>query len=165
MAYNQYLRLAGTCSIVFGLALTALALPGVFLHYSAWWAGLLFVPATLLVLGGLASRRGIPLGEVGRWLTDRPLRAARPGRRVMPAPALRRQLLGETATRLVVCAAWIVLIGWGGVLLFGAGLAAVAYGAVQLFGSGPRVESEERRRQVRFRIHRRPLLGAPDLTA
>jgi hypothetical protein len=165
MRYVQYLRLAGACAILLGLALTLLALPGVFLHYPAWWAGLLFVPGTLLVLGGKASRRGSPLGEPGRWLTDRPLRGARPGRDVVAAPILRRQILGETGACIVGAGAWIVLIGGIGLVFFGAGLALLAYGVLELFFSAPHIVDVEKRRRVRFRIHRRSVIGAPELTS
>jgi hypothetical protein len=42
MAYRDYLRWEGGCSIVLGLALAALALPGLLVSYRAWWIGLLF---------------------------------------------------------------------------------------------------------------------------
>jgi hypothetical protein len=165
MRYVQYLRLAGACAILLGFALTLLALPGVFLHYAAWWAGLLFVPGTLLLIGGKAARRGTPLGAPGRWLTDRPLRAAREGRDVLPAALLRRQILGETSAFIVGAGAWIVLVGGIGLVFFGGGLALVAYGALQLFWAAPRIVDVETRRRVRFRIHRRSLLGVPELTS
>ncbi len=164
MRYVQYLRLSGACALLVGLALALLALPGVFIHYPAWWAGLLFVPALLLVLGGAASRRGTPLGAPGRWTTDRPLRAALPGRSAVPAPVVRRQLLGETATGVVAGGAWIVLVNAGGLLFFGGGLAVATYGALQLFAAAPRVVSEERRRRTCFRLHRRAALRGVKLT-
>lgn len=164
MRYVQYLRLSGACCIVLGVALTLLALPGVFLHYAAWWAGLLFVPGTLLIVGGRAARRGTPLGEPGRWLTDHPLEGAREGRDVLSAPFVRRQILGEMAAFVVGCGAWIVIVGGVGLVFFGGGLASVAYGALQLFWAAPRAVEVEQRRRTRFRIHRRSLLGAPELT-
>lgn len=165
MRYVQYLRLAGVCSILLGIALALLALPGVFLHYGAWWAGLLFVPGTLLILSGRAAQRGSPLGAPGRWLTDRPLRAAREGREVLPAAMVRRQILGETSAFIVGGGAWIVLIGGLGLVFFGGGLALVAYGALQLFWAAPLMVEVEERRRVRFRIHRRSLIGTPELTS
>ncbi|MDP9383702.1 MAG: hypothetical protein M3P50_00430, partial [Actinomycetota bacterium] len=70
MRYPDYLRLEGWCSIVLGLALAALAFPGLLVSYDKWWIGLLFVPGVLLALGGwAAARRGVPLGAPGRWLT------------------------------------------------------------------------------------------------
>ncbi len=150
--------------MLLGAALALLAIPGVFVHYAAWWAGLLFVPGTLLLIGGAAAQRGTPIGEPGRWTTDGPLRKARPGRSVLSTPVLRRQLLGETGTAVVACGAWIVLVNVAGLVFFGGGLALAAYGAVLLFAAAPRVAAEERREQVRFRIHRRGAFGGIELT-
>ncbi len=97
MPYRDYLRLEGWCSIVLGLALAVVAFPGLLLDADGAAWGLLFVPGVLVVLGGWAAlRRGIPLSQPGRWLTDRPLAGARPGRPALDAAGLRRRLVLET---------------------------------------------------------------------
>jgi len=164
MPYASYLRLEGWCSIVLGLALAAVAFPGLLLDYDgAAWA-LLFVPGVLLVLGGWAAlRRGIPLARPGRWLTDRPLARAEPGRPALDAARLRRRLLAETAIWIAAVTAWVLVGARDGLLILGTGLASAAFGAVQAFPAAARVRAEEAARGVRYVVARRPGLGTPDL--
>jgi len=164
MPYRQYLRLEGMCSIVLGLALALVAFPGLILSYERWWIGLLFVPATLIALGGFAAwRRGVSPLRPGEWLTERPLATADSARPALPAPGIRRRLLVETAVWIVGVTAWVVLAGSSGLLIFGSGLASAAYGAVQAFAARARVSGEERRDGSRYFVSERPGLGTPKL--
>jgi hypothetical protein len=98
MAYRDYLRLEGWCSVVLGLALALVAFPGLLLDYDGAVLGAAVRPGGPARLGGWAAlRRGIPLSQPGRWLTDRPLAGARPDRPALDAARLRRRLLLETA--------------------------------------------------------------------
>ena len=165
MPYRDYLRWEGTCSIVLGLALALVAFPGLLVSYDAAWTGLLFVPAVLLLLGGFAAlRRGVPLGAVGRWLTERPLACARTGAEALPAAGLRRRLVIETAIWVVAVCAWVAFARSSGLLIFGTGLASVAYGAVQAFASRGRVVRAERERGVAYAVAERPGIGLPRLS-
>ena len=165
MPYRDYLRWEGSCSIVLGLALALVAFPGLLVSYDAAWAGFLFVPAVLLLLGGFAAlRRGVPLGAVGRWLTERPLSGARAGADTLPAAKLRRRLVIETAIWIVAVCAWVVFAGSSGLLIFGTGLASAAYGAVQAFASRDRVVRTERERGTAYAVAERPGLGLPKLS-
>ncbi len=164
MRYPDYLRLEGWCSIVLGLALAALAFPGLLVSYDAWWIGLLFVPGVLLALGGwAAARRGVPLAAPGRWLTERPLREATPGRPGLDAARLRRRLVAETALWIAGVAAWIVLARSSGLLIFGTGLASAAFGAVQAFAARAHVRAAERVSGAAYVVAERPGLGSPSL--
>jgi len=165
MAYRDYLRWEGACSIVLGLALALVAFPGLLVSYAGAWTGLLFVGAVLLLLGGFATlRRGVPLVAVGRWLTERPLADAEPERRALPAARLKRRLLVETGIWVVAVCAWVVLARSSGLLIFGTGLASAAYGAVQALASRGRVARMERERGVRYTVAERPGLGLPRLS-
>jgi len=164
MAYCDYLRLEGWCSIVLGLALAAVAFPGLLLDYDGAAWGLLLVPAVLLALGSWARlRHGIPLSSPGRWLTERPLAGARPGRPALDAGRLRRRLLAETAIWIVAVTAWVLLGARDGVLIFGTGLASAAFGTVQAFAAAARVRAVEAARGERHVVARRPGLGVPEL--
>lgn len=165
MAYRDYLRWEGGCSIVLGLALAGVAFPGLLVSYDAAWTGLLFVPAVLLALGGWAAwRGGVPIGAPGRWLTERPLREARAGEVALDAAALRRRLAVETAIWIVAVCAWVIVARSSGLLIFGTGLASAAFGAVQAFAGRARVDAVERERGERYAVARRPGLGTPSLT-
>lgn len=166
MRYRDYLRWEGWCSIVLGLELAAIAAPGVVLHYDGWWIGLLFVPATLLALGIYARwRRGVPLTAASRWLTERPLERAGPGRPVLEAAGLRRRLVLETVLWIVAVSAWVLVGARDGLLVFGTGLASVAFGAVQALAAPRRVAAVEAARGEVLRVSRRPGLGTPELAA
>jgi hypothetical protein len=164
MAYRDYLRLEGWCSIVLGLALALVALPGVLLEYDgAAWA-LLFVPGVLLALGSWAAlRHGIPLSRPGRWLTDRPLAGARSGRPALDAARLRRRLLLETGIWIAAVTAWVLVGARDGLLILGTGLASAAFGAVQALAATARVRAVEAARGERYVVARRPGLGTPEL--
>ncbi len=134
MPYAAYLRLEGWCSIALGLALALLAFPGLLLDGSGTLWGLLAVPAVLLALGAWArGRHGIPLTAPGRWLTDRPLAGAEPGRRPLDPGPLRRRLIGESVLWVVAVGAWVLIGARDGALIFGTGLASAAFGAVPAF--------------------------------
>ncbi len=164
MSYARYLRLEGWCSIVLGLALAVVAAPGVLLDYDGAAWGLAFVPGVLLALGGWAAlRHGIPPTRPGRWLTDRPLAGARPGRAALDATRLRRRLLAETAIWILAVTAWVLVGARDGLLILGTGLASAAFGAVQAFAATARVREVEAARGERYVVARRPGLGTPDL--
>jgi len=165
MAYRDYLRWEGSCSIVLGLALALVAFPGLLVTYEAAWVGLLFVPAALLLLGGFAAlRRGVPLGAVGRWLTERPLARAGPDAGALPAARLKRRLLVETGIWIVAVCGWVLLARSSGLLIFGTGLASAAYGVVQAFASRARVVRAEGDRGVGYAVAERPGIGLPALS-
>ena len=164
MAYRDYLRLEGWCSIVLGLALALVAAPGLLLDYDGAAWGLLFVPAVLLALGSWAAlRHGIPFARPGRWLTDRPLAGARPGRPGLDAARLRRRLVVETAIWILAVTAWVVLGARDGLLILGTGLASAAFGAVQAFAASARVRAVEAEGGEPYVVARRPGLGTPEL--
>jgi hypothetical protein len=166
MPYAAYLRLEGWCSIALGLALALLAFPGLLLDGDGTLWGLLAVPAVLLALGAWArGRHGIPFTAPGRWLTDRPLAGAQPGRRPLDPGPLRRRLIGESVVWVVAVAAWVLIGARDGALIFGTGLASAAFGAVQAFLATARVRAVEAARGERYAIARRPGLGTPDLAA
>ena len=166
MRYRDLLRFEGTCSIVLGLALAALAFPGWLVSYPAPWAGLLFVPAVLLALGAFAVvRRGASPWRPSQWLTARPLSTAASGRSALPAPQLRRRLVVETAIWMVAAGAWIALTGSSGLLFFGTGLASAAYGVLQALPSARRVAAVEASSGETFVVARRPGFGTPELGA
>jgi hypothetical protein len=165
MAYRDYLRLEGTCSIVLGLALALLAFPGLLVSWSGLWTAPLFVAATLAALAAHAAlRRGVPPLAAGRWLTEHPLGTARPGREALDASRLRRRLVIETAIWIVAVAAWVLLARESGLLIFGTGLASAAFGVVQAFAARARVTGAERTQGRRYAVSRRPGLGTPELT-
>ena len=165
MAYRDYLRWEGGCSIVLGLALALVAFPGLLVSYDGAWIGLLFVPAVLLALGGWAAlRRGVPFGAPGRWLTERPLTGAAGGARPLDAGRLKRRLGIETAIWIVAVTAWVVLARESGLLIFGTGLASAAFGAVQAFAASGRAGRADAERGTVHRVARRPGLGTPSLT-
>jgi hypothetical protein len=164
MPYARYVRLEGWCSIVLGLALAGVALPGVLLDYDGAAWGLLFVPGVLLALGGWAAlRHGIPLTRPGRWLTDRPLAGARPGRTPLDPRRLQRRLVAETAIWIVAVTAWVLVGARDGLLILGTGLASAAFGAVQAFAACARVRAVEAARGECYVVARRPGLGTPEL--
>jgi hypothetical protein len=164
VSYVRYLRLEGWCSIVLGLALAVVAAPGVLLDYDGAAWGLAFVPGVLLALGGWAAlRHGIPPTRPGRWLTDRPLAGARPGRAALDAARLRRRLLAETAIWILAVTAWVLVGARDGLLILGTGLASAAFGAVQAFAATARVRAVEAARGERYVVARRPGLGTPEL--
>jgi len=163
MRYPDYLRLEGGGSIALGLVLAVGAFPGLFVSYRAPVAALALVPAVVAFLAVLGVRAGAPLGAPGRWLTERPLREAAPGRDPLPASPLRRRLLVETGLWIVLSVV-LVAIGSSGWLLFGTGLASVAFGVVQAVFARRRVLAEERARGTTFLVARRPGLGTPSLT-
>jgi len=160
MTYTDYLRLEGWSSIVLGVVLAAVAVPG--LSGDDAWA-LLFVPAVLALLAMIGRRAGARLGRPGEWLTARPLGGADAGRAALPAAALRRRLLVETAVWIVAGSAWVLLADSSHGLFFGTGLASAAFGAVQVIASRARVAEEERRRGERFVVAERPGIGLPRL--
>ena len=164
MRYAAYLRWEGGGSVVLGLALALVAVPGLVVSYDAWWVGLLFVPAVLLALGGWAAARGTAsLLDPGGWLTARPLAGATPGRAGLPEGRLRRRLAVESGLWIVLVCGWVLLARQSGLLVFGTGLASVAYGLVQVLGSAARVRAVERERGASFVVARRPGLGLPEL--
>ena len=163
MPYRDYLAWEGALALVLGLELALVAFPGLILSYPAGWAGVLFVPAALLLFALLARRRGIPLPAAGRWFTERPLAGAQPGRPGLPAARLRRRLVIETAVWIVAVTVWVLAVGSSGLLIFGTGLASAAYGGVQLFLSRAEVIREERARGERFVVAERPGIGTPHL--
>jgi hypothetical protein len=160
MSYTDYLRLEGWSSIVLGLVLAAVAVPG--LSSDDAWA-LLLVPAVLILLALIGRRAGARIGRPGEWLTARPLRGAQPGRSALAAAPLRRRLLAETALWIVLGSAWVLLADSSHGLFLGTGLASVAFGAVQALAARRRVADEERRRGERFVVAERPGLGLPRL--
>ncbi len=162
MTYTDYLRLEGWSSIVLGIVLAAVAVPG--LSGGDAWA-LLLVPALLAFLALVGRRAGARLAAPGEWLTERPLRGADPDRAALPEAPLRRRLLIETAVWIVAGSAWVLLADSSHGLFVGTGLASVAFGALQAFASRARVGEEERRRGTRFAVAERPGLGLPRLVA
>ena len=160
MTYTDYLRLEGWSSIALGAVLAGVAVPG--LGRGDGWA-LLLVPGLLALLALIGRRAGAPLGRPAAWLTERPLGGARTDRAALPATALRRRLLVETAVWIVAGSAWVLLADSSHGLFFGTGLASAAFGALQVFGSRSRVHEEERRRGERFVVAERPGLGLPRL--
>ncbi|CAA9516318.1 MAG: hypothetical protein AVDCRST_MAG45-2222 [uncultured Solirubrobacterales bacterium] len=164
MRYRELLRFEGTCSVVLGLALAALAFPGLLVSYPAAWTGLLFVPAVLLVLGAWAVlRRGSSPWRPGEWLTARPLATATGERRALPSGPLRRRLIVETTIWILAAGAWILLARSSGLVFFGTGLASAAYGLLQAVPSARRVAAVEARSGETFVIARRPGFGTPEL--
>jgi len=164
MRYARYLRLEGWCSIVLGLALALVAFPGLLLDYDGAAWGLAFVPAVLVVLGSWAAlRRGVPLTRPGRWLTERPLAEARPGRPAVDASLLQRRLVAETALWIVAVTAWVLVGARDGLLILGTGLASAAFGAVQAFAAAAHVRTVEAAQGRRYVVARRPGLGTPEL--
>jgi len=160
MSYTDYLRLEGRSSIVLGVALAAVAVPG--LSGDDAWA-LLLVPAVLVLLAVIGRRAGARLGRPGEWLTARPLGGADPRRTALPAGPLRRRLLGETVVWIVAGSAWVLLADSSHGLFLGTGLASVAFGGVQAVAARRRVADEECRRGARFVVAERPGLGLPRL--
>jgi hypothetical protein len=164
MRYADYLRWEGWCSIALGLALALVAFPGLVVSYDRGWAGLLFVPAVLLALGGWAAlRRGVPMAQPGRWLTERPLAGAAPGRAGLDARRLARRLVLESAAWVLAVGAWLLLAGSSGLLIFGTGLASAAFGAVQAFAARRRVLAVEAARGEAYVVAERPGIGTPRL--
>ncbi len=164
MRYRDLLRFEGTCSVVLGLALAALAFPGWLVSYPAPWVGFLFVPAVLLALGAWAVlRRGASPWRPAEWLTARPLSTALGERRALPAEPLRRRLVIETTVWIVAAGAWILLFRSSGLLFFGTGLASAAYGLLQAVPSARRVAEVETRSGETFVVARRPGFGTPEL--
>ena len=164
MRYRDLLRFEGTCSVVLGLALAALAFPGWLVSYPAPWTGLLFVPAVVLALGSWAVlRRGASPWRPAEWLTARPLSTALSERRALAAEPLRRRLVIETTVWIAAAGAWIVLSRSSGLLFFGTGLASAAYGLLQAFPSARRVAAVEARSGETFVVARRPGFGTPEL--
>lgn len=165
MSYRDYLRLEGACSIVLGLALAVVAFPGLVVSYPGAWAAPLFVAGTLAALAVYAAaRRGVPLAAPGRWLTERPLRAARPGRAPLDGARLRRRLVLETAAWIAAVCAWVLIARSSGLLVFGTGLASAAFGAVQAVAAARHVAQAERGDGHRYLVAERPGLGTPTLT-
>jgi hypothetical protein len=167
MRYVDYLRLDGACSAGLGGALVVLGWPGLFgdgrLATAVPWA-IAAVVVTIVLLAGFAARRGLPLGEPGRWLTERSVGAAEPGRTPLEAAALRRRLILETALWIVGVGAWVLLTGRDTTLIWATGWATAAYGLLQLLGSARRVRRLEAEGRGPFLVARRPGLGTPDLT-
>jgi len=164
VAYREYLRLEGVCSIVLGLEMALVAFPGLFVFWEGWPIALLFVPAVLLLLGAFgALRNGARAGRPGEWLTTRPLRGAKEGRPGLPAVALRRRLVLETAIWITGVTALVLIFGSSPLLIFGTGLASAAFGVVQAFPARARVQAEERRRGLRYVVAERPGIGTPNL--
>ena len=162
MSYTDYLRLEGWSSIALGVVLAAVALPG--LSDGDAWA-LLLVPALLVLLALIGRRAGAPLGQPGRWLTERPLGGARGDGAPLPAAPLRRRLLIETAVWIVAGSAWVLLADSSHGLFLGTGLASVAFGVLQAYASRARVREEEQRRGTSFAVAERPGIGLPGLVA
>ncbi len=160
MTYADYLRLEGLSSIVLGLVLAAVAVPG--LSRDDAWA-LLLVPAVLVLLAAIGRRGGARLGRPGEWLTARPLDGARAGVPALPAGPLRRRLLIETAVWIAAGSAWVLLADSSHGLFLGTGLASVAFGLLQAVLSRGRVLDEERARGTRFAVAERTGLGLPRL--
>jgi len=165
MAYREYLRWEGGCSLALGAALAVVAFPGLLVSFARPWAALAFVPVLLVALTAWgALRHGASPLRPGQWLTTRSLRAARPGREALPAPALRRRLLAETSVWVLAVCGWVVLTRSSGFVIFGTGLASAAFGAVQALAAPATVKAAERRRGVAYLVARRPGLGTPELT-
>ncbi len=163
MPYRDYLRWEGTCSILLGAALAALAWPGWLAHYDGAWLALLAVPATLAVMALLGSRAGGAARRPGTWRTTRPLADADARRPAVAPGVLRRRLALETAVWIVAVGAWVAATGDSGWLVLATGLASVAFGAVSAGPSARHVQEAERRAGGRYRVSRRPALGTPEL--
>jgi len=165
MSYGDYLRYEGACSIVLGLALAIVAAPGLVISYPGAWSAPLFVVAALAALAAFAAlRRGVPPLAAGRWLTERPLAGAVPGREPLDAGRLRRRLLVETAIWIVAVCGWVLLGRSSGLLIFGTGLASAAFGLVQAVAAHRRVARAEAADGRRYLVAERPGLGTPSLT-
>lgn len=167
MRYVDYLRLDGACSAGLGGALVVLGWPGLFGEgrlAEAWPWALVAVAVTVALLAGFALRRGLPLGDPGRWLTERSLGAAEPGLPPLDASKLQRRLVIETAVWIIGVGAWVLLTGRDTTLIWATGWATAAYGVLQLVGSARRVARLEAEGRGPFLVARRPGLGTPDLT-
>lgn len=166
MGYRDDLRWEGGASLLLGAAMALVAFPGLVVSYDHAWSAVLWVPVTLALLGGWAAlKRGVPIARVDRWLTDRPLAGAAPGRPVLDARQLKRRVAIETALWIVAVCGWVLLARSSGWLVFGTGLASMAYGAVQAFAAPRAVAAAERARGVRFYVSERPGVGTPTLSS
>ena len=150
--YRDYLRVEGSCSLVLGLALALVALPGLRASYPHAWAAPLFVP---VALGSIVAFCRVRLGTT--WVTERPVRDAQPGLPALDPGPLKRRLIAETAVWIVAVCAWVLATGDSGLLVCGTGLASAAYGAAQLIAA--------RSVPPGLAVARRPGLGTPDLTS
>ena len=157
MRYADYLRLEGTCSIVLGLVLAAVALPG--LEAEQLW-GLVLVPLTLVLLALIGMRAGASPWRPGEWLTTRPLASMRDAA-PLDGRALTRRLVLETVVWIVAVVAWVLITGESRGLVLGTGLASALFGAVQAGPARARVEREA----PDALVAERPGLGTPRLTA
>lgn len=166
MGYRDDLRWEGGASLLLGAAMAIVAFPGLVVSYDHAWSALLWVPATLAALGAWATlRRGVPFAQVDRWLTERPLAGAAPGRPVLDARRLKRRVAIETGLWIAAVCGWVVFAGSSGWLVFGTGLASMAYGAVQAVAAPRAVARAEQARGVRFYVSERPGVGTPTLSS
>lgn len=167
MRFAAYTRLNGLCSTLIGVAFVVAGFPGLLGDDSRAANLWLAIPGVLVVvvpIAALAARRGIPLHAPGRWLTERPLTRAQPGKSVLPADRLRRRLVIETVIWGAVALAVIAGFSTSRPFAYATGWASLAYGLLELLGSARRIEAVEHERRQAFFVHRRPGLGTPEVT-
>ncbi|MDO9355085.1 MAG: hypothetical protein Q7T55_15405 [Solirubrobacteraceae bacterium] len=165
MRFASYSALNGTCSALIGVLFIVAGFPGLFGDDDgAWWYA---IPATLvvpLIIGAVASRRGIPFTAPGRWLTDRPIAAAGAALSTLPADKLKRRLIVETVIWAAIALAVIAGFTTSRPFAYATGWASLAYGLLELLASAPRIRAVEEERRTVYLLHRRPGFGTPDLT-
>lgn len=164
MRFADYSTLNGWCSTVIGVLFIAAGLPGVFTDAANVWLAIPGVLAVLIPLAALAARRGIPIGQPGRWLTDRPLRRAGHGQSVLPAGPLRRRLIIETIIWAAIALAVVAGFTTSRPFAYATGWASLAYGLLELLGSARRIRQAESEQATTYLVHRRPGLGVPEVT-
>lgn len=165
MRFTAYTVLNGACSAIVGALFVVAGFPGLLGDERGYaWLAAPAVFAVLASIGLWARRRGTPLGAPGRWLTDRPLAAARPGAAPLDVRRLRWRLLGETVLWAALALAIILGVGSSRPFAYATGWASLAYGLLELLASAPQIRAAERSRGVVFLVCRRPGLGTPDVT-
>lgn len=164
MRFAEYARLNGACSSLIGVLFVVSGFPGLFAGSRDPWLVFPAVAIVLLPIGLFARRRGTPLREPGRWLTDRALGAAVAGQSVLPRAALRRRLIVETVIWAAIAVAVIAGFSTSRPFAYATGWASLAYGLLELLGSARRIEQVEAEQGRHFLVHRRPGLGTPDVT-
>lgn len=136
MTFASYLRLEGGCSVALGLALVALAAAFGRWDGPAWLAPAIAIAGSVLAVVAARSATRSALAHAS---------GARPR---MPAAAVRRQTVAETAAWAVAVGVWVALTGDSAELIAGTGVATVAFGAMRLAATVPQTVLVDRRRFV-----------------
>ncbi len=132
----MYLRLEGTCAVVLGVILVALA--ALFGRWDGppWSAPALAVAASLVAI---VAARAATRSAITRAQRRPPL---------MSAGSVRRQTVLETSAWAVAVGAWIAWTGDSAELIAGTGAATVAFGVVRATAEVPQAVLVDRRRYV-----------------